>query len=180
MERSLVERARSGDRDAFDSLVLETIDTMHRRALAILGNAADAEDVTQDAYVAAWRGLRTLREVERFDAWLGRILLNACRMRLRRGRGIRAILPLEGLEPGDELSAAVPSADDAVADADTFDRAFGRLSVEHRAVLVLHHLERRSVADIAQLLDVPPGTVKSRLHAARSTFARELSRERSR
>src|SRR5918998_6638477 len=83
MERSLVERARAGDRDAFEVLIRQKVDAVYRTAYTILGNAPDAEDATQEAFVSAWRGLRGLRDAERFDAWLGRIVTNACRMAAR-------------------------------------------------------------------------------------------------
>ena len=91
MERELVERARRGDREAYEELVRRRIDSMVRTARAILGHEADAQDAVQEAFVAAWRRLPGLRDPERFDAWLGRILLNACRMALRRRRGVREI-----------------------------------------------------------------------------------------
>ena len=99
MERSLVERARAGDADAFDQLVRGRIDAVYRVALAILGNGADARDATQDAFVSAWRNLPRLRDLERFDAWLHRITVNAAKMVLRRRRGVREIRLIDAAEP---------------------------------------------------------------------------------
>ena len=79
MERALVERARTGDRDAFDALVRSRMDAVYRTSLAILGEQADAADATQETFVSAWRHTADLRDPELFDAWLGRINLNACR-----------------------------------------------------------------------------------------------------
>jgi len=105
MERSLVERARAGDRAAFEALVRLRVDAVYRTAYSILGNAADAQDATQEALIDAWRGLPRLREIERFDAWLGRIVTNSCRMSLRHRRTIRE-LPMD---PDGPAPRPVPS-----------------------------------------------------------------------
>lgn len=173
MERSLVERARAGDRDAFDVLVRQKVDAVYRTAYVILGNAADAEDATQEAFIAAWRALPSLRDVERFEAWLGRIIRNACRMALRR-EGSR-IRPLQLAGHGEP---AGPDSTDDVLDAQAFDRAFDGLPVGQRALLVAHHLDGTDIAALAGELHIPAGTVKSRLHAARTALARALEAER--
>src|SRR5512140_1280055 len=84
MERTLVERTFAGDRAAFDDLVRSRIDAVYRTCLAILGNPADAADATQETFVSAWCNRGSLRDPDRFDAWLGRINVNACREQLRR------------------------------------------------------------------------------------------------
>ena len=93
MEPALVENARAGDRAAFDSLVRSRIDAMYRTSLAVLGDEADAADAVQETFISAWRHCSELRDPDLFDAWLGRINLNACRDQLRRrGRkGVREI-----------------------------------------------------------------------------------------
>jgi RNA polymerase sigma-70 factor, ECF subfamily len=171
MERSLVERARAGDADAFDQLVRGRIDSVYRVALAIVGNGADARDATQDAFVAVWRNLPGLRDPDRFEGWLHRITVNAAKMVLRRRRGIREIQLLESIDPP---TGSRPMASEVELTASTFDRAFDRLSVDQRAILVAHHLDGRSVADVAQALGIPQGTVKSRLFAARAALQRAL------
>ncbi len=175
MERSLVERAQAGDRDAFEMLVRQKVDAVYRTAYAILGSEADAQDATQETFIAAWRSLPRLREPDKFPAWLGRITTNACRMSLRHRRSVREI----PMGPDDHASgASYAPPDGSVAEAQAFDRAFERLPVEQRALLVAHHLEGRSLADIAQELEVPVGTVKSRLHTARAALERSLEDER--
>ena len=178
MERALVERAWSGDRAAFDSLVRSRIDAMYRISLAILGDEADAADAVQETFVSAWRHRTALRDPDLFDAWLGRINLNACRAQLRR-RGRRRVreLRLPGPDEGSELASTERALDAVTADAELFDRAFARLPVDHRAILVLHHLQERPVAEIAAVLDVPEGTVKSRLHRARAALESALAKE---
>jgi RNA polymerase sigma-70 factor (ECF subfamily) len=180
MERALVERTLTGDRAAFDDLVRSRIDLVYRTSLAILGDTADAADATQETFVSAWRHRGSLREPERFDAWLGRINVNACRAVLRRrGRSKVRELRLEGADGRTTLDLPHPAGplDDRVADADVFDRAFARLTVEDRALLVLHHLHERPVAEIAAALDVPMGTVKARLYRARAALESALAKE---
>ncbi len=178
MERPLVEHARAGDRDAFEALVRLKVDAVYRTAYAILGNVADAQDATQETFISAWRSFRSLRDVDSFDAWLGRILTNACRMTLR-GRRVRIREIHAASTDGDvPFDPVAPAPDDPIADADAFDRAFERLPVEQRALLVAHHLDCRSVEELARDLGIPAGTVKSRLHAARSALRAALERER--
>jgi len=178
MERALVERARSGDRDAFDALVRSQVDAVYRTSLAILGESADAADATQETFVSAWTHRDALRDPDLFDAWLGRINLNACRAQLRR-RARAQVRETRLLDPLDDRGSASPerALDDRTADADAFDRAFARLSVDDRAVLVLHHLRERPVAEIAATLGAPEGTIKSRLHRARAALESALAKE---
>jgi len=180
MERALVERTRTGDRAAFDDLVRSRIDAVYRTSLAILGDTADAADATQETFISAWRSRSSLRDADRFDAWLGRINVNACRGVLRRrGRSKVRELRLDG--PDGQATIELPHPDgppdDRTADADLFDRAFARLKLDDRALLVLHHLQERPVAEIAAALEVPVGTVKARLHRARAALESALAKE---
>jgi RNA polymerase sigma-70 factor (ECF subfamily) len=170
----IVNRARAGDRDAFEALVAANLASTFRTALAILGSEADARDACQEVFLKAWRELPRLRDVARFDAWLGRILVNACRsaLRTRRRRYVREI-PVDD-PSATRLRARVPSLDDRVSELDLLERSFERLSIAERTLLALHYLENRSIAEIAEVLGVPQGTVKSRLHAARRSFERAL------
>lgn len=161
MDRDLLVRAGAGDREAFESIVLAKTEPLFRTALAIMGNEADARDATQETFVAAWRAFPRLRDLERFDAWLGRILINECRMALRHRRRVREI-PMD-----DRLERPATGGTD-------FDDAFDRLSVDQRALLVLHHLHGYAVAEIAAWLGIPTGTVKWRLSRARRALAAEL------
>jgi len=177
--RALVEAAQRGDRIAFETLVRERVGDVYRTSLAILGRPADAEDATQDAFVAAWRSLRGLRDPDRFDAWFGRIVVNACRMALRHRGRVREI-PAADVAGAHEAADSDPDPSTAVAEAAAFDRAFERLSVEERAILVLHHRDDLGVKEIAARLGVAQGTVKSRLHRARAALERSLAREDAR
>jgi RNA polymerase sigma-70 factor, ECF subfamily len=172
MERSIVERARSGDPQAFEAIVRTRIDAVYRTAYAILGDEADAQDATQEAFLAAWRSLRSLQDPDRFDAWFGRILTNACRISLRRRRSrpvTTALLPADLVDPQPVLG------DD---DPELLGRAFRHLPVEQRALLVARHLDERPIPDLARELRVPEGTVKSRLFTARAALRRALEMER--
>jgi RNA polymerase sigma factor (sigma-70 family) len=175
----LVRRARAGDRIAFERLVDRWIEPAFRTAFAILGREADARDATQDALLDAWRNIRQLRDPERFDAWLGRIHLNACRtVGRRRGRATVHELSVSFIPEPDEPAGRRQSVADESADLDELERAFERLALPMRTVLVLHHWQRRPVGEIAAVLGIPEGTVKWRLHEARAALSRALEEER--
>ena len=174
-----IARARSGDASAFEELVEARVGAMTRTAMAILGREDEARDAVQDTLVTAWRELAALRDPGSFDAWLTRILVNRCRRGLRR-IGLRRVreIPVQVLGEAD-----APRSDDLSASVDgrrALERAFERLSVEERTLLVLHHLDGRSVASIAEVLGVPVGTAKSRLFAARRSLDRALEGEAAR
>jgi RNA polymerase sigma-70 factor (ECF subfamily) len=165
MRTRLVERAREGDDVAFSELVDLDGDLCYAIAYRILRDPERAQDAVQQAFLLAWRELPRLRDPERFGPWLHRLLVNACYEELRRHRRwsthIR-VLPADGpSEPDPTVS------DD---DRDALDRAFRRLSPEHRAVFVLHHHAGHPLAEIAEIVGAPVGTVKSRLHYATRTL----------
>ena len=180
VDRALVEQAGAGNLEAYDALVQPRVDRLYHTALAILRHEADARDAVQDSCVQAWRQLARLREADRFDAWLGRILLNTCRERLRSRRRmvVREIALSDGADDGPELPGPGPALADRVAGVDAVRRAFLRLRADERIVLALHHGEQRGISEIAGLLEMPEGTVKWRLHEARKALARALERER--
>jgi RNA polymerase sigma-70 factor (ECF subfamily) len=165
MDRELLVRVRAGDREAFDLVVAEKAQTVYQTALAILGNESDARDAAQDSFVAAWRRIGDLRDLDRFDAWLGRILVNQCRSALRRRGRVREV----ELDEVIETRTSPDSFDGA-----DFDDAFARLSVDQRAILVLHHLHGYGVTEIADWLGIPSGTVKWRLNRARNALQKQL------
>jgi RNA polymerase sigma-70 factor (ECF subfamily) len=171
--QQLIQAALRGDEAAFETLVEERLPRTYRMALAILGSEADARDAMQDAWVAAWRSLPSLLDASRFDAWLDQIVVNACRGAMRKRRRIREIAI------GEEFDVATPQpGPDQVSEREALNRAFSRLSIEQRTILVLHHLERRPLAAIAAALEVPVGTAKSRLHTARVALQHSLEAER--
>lgn len=163
----------AGDDAAFEALVLDRLPRTYRMALAILGSEADARDAVQETWVSVWRRMPSLRDPARFDAWLDQILVNACRTGLRKRGRVREIALVENFDI--EAPQAGP---DHFTEREALQRAFDRLSVEQRSLLVLHHLERRPLTAIAEVYGIPVGTAKSRLHAARSALERALEAER--
>ena len=161
MDTDLVVRAQHGDEQAFASLAVAVGDRLHAVAHRILRDIDLAEDATQQALLNIWRDLPKLRDPARFEAWSYRLLVRACYAEGHRGR---LWAPNLRLLPVDEPMAADPT--DSVIDRDQLERAFRRLSLKHRLVLVLHHYLDLSPDEIADALDVPVGTIASRMHYA--------------
>jgi len=179
LELALIANAQRGDQAAFEALVRPRIPRLLRLALSILGNEQDARDAVQDSCLLAWREVPRLREAGRFDAWLWRIAINACRtaLRGRRRMTVRQIA-VDDLPPGSEpVDPGRPLAEGLSA-TDAIRRAFRRLDADKRTILVLHYVEERSVTEVASLLGIPEGTAKWRLHAARHALERALEIER--
>jgi RNA polymerase sigma-70 factor (ECF subfamily) len=170
-QSTLVERAARGDRGAFSLLVEGRLDRVFRMASAMLGSEADARDVTQDAFLIAWRQLPRLRERSRFDAWLNQIVRNRCRDVIRARRRSLEV------ELGSH-DAVVPDAANAISEAAAVSAAFDRLRADQRQILVLHHLHQLRVEDLARQLGIRIGTAKWRLHHARRALERALESER--
>ncbi len=158
---ALVERARVGDQIAFERLVAARIGRLHATARLILRQSDSAEDAVQEALVRAWRDLPSLRDAERFDAWLHRLLVHACAEEGRRRARWRLELRVLEIEPASDDWTL-----DHVAETDEVERAFRHLSEPHRVVLALQHVLGLTPAEAAGAIDVPLGTVKSRTHFA--------------
>jgi RNA polymerase sigma-70 factor (ECF subfamily) len=172
VDRDLVEAAQRGDQAAFVDLVHARGDRLFAIAHRILRDVDRAEDALQDALVIAWRDLPSLRDPDRFDAWIHRILTHVCIAQATRERRRTAklrTLPLDGPPAPDTLLS--------VADRDQLDRGFRRLTPDERAVLVLRHFVGYDPTEIAELLGVPAGTVRSRLHHAHRALRAALDAE---
>ena len=167
MDTDLVVRAQHGDEEAFASLALAAGGRLHAVAHRILRDIHLAEDATQQALLTIWRDLPQLRDPVRFDAWSYRLLVRAC---YAEGRRKRDWPPNLRLLPVDEPVG--PEGLSTVVDRDQLERGFQRLSIDHRAVVVLHHYLDLPLDQVAEILGVPTGTVRSRLfHAMRGLRA---------
>jgi RNA polymerase sigma-70 factor, ECF subfamily len=167
MDTDLVVRAQHGDEEAFASLAVAVGGRLHAVAHRILRDIELAEDATQQALLTIWRDLPQLRDPARFDAWSYRLLVRAC---YAEGRRTRDWGPNLRLLPVDQPAAAEGLS--TVVDRDQLERGFQRLSIDHRAVVVLHHYVDLPLDQVAEILGVPVGTVRSRLfHAMRGLRA---------
>ena len=161
MDTDLVIAAQRGDEEAFASLALAAGRRLHVVAYRILRDTTLAEDVTQGALLKIWQELPRLRDPARFEAWSYRVLVRAC---FAEGRHTRRWGPNLHLLSVDEPRVSDGSA--SVHDRDQLERGFRRLSIDHRAVVVMHHYLDLPLDEIAETLGVPVGTVRSRLHYA--------------
>jgi RNA polymerase sigma-70 factor (ECF subfamily) len=165
----LVTQAKQGDREAFDALARLTGDRCMAIAFRILRDFDLADDAVQTALVKAWSEIRSLRDASLFEPWLHRILTRACYAEARRRRrwveGVRvvAIEPVHG-----------PDAAQALEHRDQLERAFRRLTVEQRAILVFHHYLGLPLPEVAERIGIPVGTAKSRMHHAKRALRASL------
>lgn len=161
LDQDLVRRASGGDQDAFTRLAAAAVDRLYAIAYRILRDPDRAQDATQQALLGAWRDLPTLRDHERFEAWLYRLVVHACYAEARAHRRhiarIRVIATNHPTTPDTAIS---------VADRDELEHAFRTLTPEQRAVVVLHHYLGYPLTEIAATLGIPSGTARSRLHYA--------------
>src|SRR5688500_15266937 len=161
MQRDLVERARKGDHDAFSELAGAAISRLDATAWLVLRDPEQAKDAVQNTLVRAWRDLPTLRDPDLFDAWLHRMLVNACIDEARRLRRHRFDVELTTLH-----APSIAGIESAIADRDQLERGFMRLEPDARALIVLHHYLDLPLPEVATTLGIPLGTAKSRLHRA--------------
>ena len=160
-QRGLIDRARRGDHDAFADLVDGRLARLDAAARLILRDGELARDAVQEAMIRAWRDLPGLRDPDRFDAWLQRLLANACLDLVRRRK--RRVIEVE-LSPIDAPSTVDIATD--LADRELLDQALAGLAPSHRAVVALHYLLGMPLPEVAASLGIPLGTAKSRLHRA--------------
>ena len=157
---ALVANARSGQREAFDVLAASVVDRLYAVARLVLRDADRAEDAVQETLVRCWRDLPSLRDASRFDAWIRRLLMRAITDEFRRDRSHRASIAVLRAEP------AVADASAQLAVREQLDIGFRRLSIDHRAIVVLRLYLGLSIEELALALGIPVGTAKSRLHYA--------------
>jgi RNA polymerase sigma-70 factor (ECF subfamily) len=165
----VVRQAQHGDRAAFEALAEAALDRLYATAVLIVHDRTLAEDAVQETLVRAWRSLPDLRDPERFEPWLRRVLVHACIDTARAARHPRAER---------ELPSALPDGTDLeneAADRDALERAFATLTPAHRAAFVLRHYYGHSVQEVADALHVRLGTAKSRIHYAELAMARAMN-----
>ena len=161
MQRTLVERAQRGDREAFTDLAAASLGRLDAIARLILRDPDLAKDAVQNGLVRAWRDLPTLRDPDRFDAWIRRLVVRACLDEARGQRRNQIATTL--IDVGAQV---VADASSVIADQDQIERAFRRLRPEDRAIIVLRHFLDLPMVDIADAMRIPLGTAKARLHRA--------------
>lgn len=172
----LLARHLDGDPDAFAELVTRHQRRVYAVCLRLLGDVDDAQDATQDAFIAALRRAGTFQGEAAFSTWLYRVAVNAAIDLGRRRSRQRTTL----LEPDDHRAGALPDPGDAVSTSVTVQAALARLPEDARAAIVLCDLLRLPYAEVADILGVAVGTVKSRVFRARMSMARDLQAERGR
>jgi RNA polymerase sigma-70 factor (ECF subfamily) len=183
-DAGLLERAASGEVEAFDALLRPRLERLFRISVAILRSEADARDAVQEGCLHAWSALPSLREHDRFDAWLTQVVVNDCRTLLRRRQRRRTReIHLDALTPEADGSSAsqrleADAGTDDVAEVEAVRRAFERLDPTSRSLIVLHYVDERPLREIGPLVGAPVGTVKWRLWRARRALVRALEGER--
>lgn len=160
MTRALVEAAQRGDHDAFEALASARVDRLFGVARLILRDVHLAEDAVQETLIKAWRELPRLRDADRLDAWLHRLLINSCHDQGRSRRRISSELDLTLIDPAGSDTIG------ATADRDQIERGFRRLGPDQRTAVVLRYYAGFSAEEIAEMLGIPVGTAKSRIHYA--------------
>jgi RNA polymerase sigma factor (sigma-70 family) len=166
----LIARAQRGDHEAFEQIANTVVARLYGTATLILRDRDAASDAVQETLIGAWKNLPSLREPDAFDGWLNRILIRNC---YRAVRSRRRVLEMHVKE----IDAPVRSAEERVSTMDQIERAFLRLTPDHRALLVLHHRLGLGLEEAADTLGIPVGTAKSRLHRATSAFRAAMDAE---
>ena len=171
MQHALVRRAQSGDREAFGIIVREVIARLYASARLILRDQDRAQDAVQEALIDAWRDLPGLRDPDRLEAWLHRLLVRSCYRLANRDRRRRIIeIPLAFDHDQSTLDGL-----EGIGLRDELDRALARLSPDQRTILVLTYYADLSLADVSAALAIPIGTAKSRLHRAANALRAALA-----
>ena len=180
-DEGLVDRARYGDQGAFRQLFERYSPLVYRVALRMLGHPEDAADLTQDVFVRAYQRLSTLKHGLAFQAWITRLTVNLVRDHQRRCRVDTTSLDVSPVDGDDAVERALPSSDPPLDQrlltqelSRHIQEALLHLSPEHRAVIILHHLENMPVEEMSVTLQAPVGTIKSRLARARAELRRLL------
>ena len=175
-ELRAIARAKKGDAEAFEFLVSTYETSVYRLALRMCGNTHDAEEVAQEAFVAAWKGLPSFRGESKFSSWLYQLTTNAAIDFLRREKRHRGATPIE-----DEVDLAAPGTPQQAAEESevrqALQQALDALSPEHRQIFLLRQMRQLSYEEIGRLLGLESGTVKSRLSRAKKQLREILTKK---
>ena len=169
----LISRARTGDREAFGGLVEQYRDNVYRLAYRMCGNAYDADEAAQEAFVAAWRALPNFRGDAKFSTWLYRLTTNAAIDVMRREKRHKAVGDGEMIEVADDADSPQETVE-RTEQQEAVQKALATLSEEYREVLLLRYMEELDYAEIAEVLQLPSGTVKSRINRAKAALKAAL------
>jgi len=172
MTRELVRRAIEGDHDAFSSLVDASVDRLYAVATLILRDSDRAQDAVQEALMSAWKDVHALRDPDAWDAWLHRITVWACYKAAKKERKRKTVELKVVSDPG---RASIPDSATALANRDLVERQLNDLPIEHRAVIVLRFYLDLPLDEVGDILDIPVGTVKSRLHRALASLRESMA-----
>jgi RNA polymerase sigma-70 factor (ECF subfamily) len=176
MQRDLVERARGGDHDAFAALARASSDRLFALARLILSDSDAAADALQEALILAWRDIRALREADAWEAWSTRLTVRAC---YRLAKQERRRTSLQRMAVGDDDPALAFETPPAILDRDQVERGFVSLDADQRAVMVLHFYQGLPLTEVAAVLGIPAGTVKSRLHRGLAAMRTTLTADQA-
>lgn len=169
----LISRARGGDREAFGALVEQYRDNVYRLAYRMCGNAYDADEAAQEAFVAAWRALPNFRGDAKFSTWLYRLTTNAAIDVMRREKRHQTVGDGEMMELADDADSPQETVE-RTEQQEAVQKALSTLSEEYREVLLLRYMEELDYAEIAEVLQLPSGTVKSRINRAKAALKAAL------
>mgnify|MGYP003295718702 FL=1 len=172
-ELLLISRARGGDREAFGELVEQYRDNVYRLAYRMCGNAYDADEAAQEAFVAAWRALPNFRGDAKFSTWLYRLTTNAAIDVMRREKRHQTVGDGEMIEVADDADSPQETVE-RTEKQEAVQKALATLSEEYREVLLLRYMEELDYAEIAEVLQLPSGTVKSRINRAKAALKTAL------
>ena len=172
-ELLLISRARGGDREAFGALVEQYRDNVYRLAYRMCGNAYDADEAAQEAFVAAWRALPNFRGDAKFSTWLYRLTTNAAIDVMRREKRHQTVGNGEMVDLADDADSPQETVE-RTEQQEAVQKALATLSEEYREVLLLRYMEELDYAEIAEVLQLPSGTVKSRINRAKAALKAAL------
>ena len=172
-ELVLISRARGGDREAFGALVEQYRDNVYRLAYRMCGNAYDADEAAQEAFVAAWRALPNFRGDAKFSTWLYRLTTNAAIDVMRREKRHQTVGNGEMVDLADDADSPQETVE-RTEQQEAVQKALATLSEEYREVLLLRYMEELDYAEIAEVLQLPSGTVKSRINRAKAALKTAL------